>query len=246
MLPNTGLIPFVKDRYCQEFIIEKLIPQVDRLPRNTALKIVAHYFLVKATKTLGAICLLSGAGYGEDAQVLSRTLFELAVNLAYFVMPDEESEREERAKAFICDDEKQQESKRMEMERLGEDRKCSDWISEMKASTQAMPAQNHSCNAKPRESLQNMVRALGEPYECYWHFLYWSLSKLAHPSGLGSYSYLQSDDEGGEIHRALAAGFDFHWRIATAAVSIFGLNSLKEILDDYCRQWVEVTHPSLV
>jgi hypothetical protein len=38
----------------------------------------------------------------------------------------------------------------------------------------------------PLKKLERMAIELGEPWECWYYFLYASLSKLVHPSGSGS------------------------------------------------------------
>ncbi len=44
---------------------------------------IASAFLVKATKTLNAITILCKAGYGEDAVILARSLFDMLVDILY-------------------------------------------------------------------------------------------------------------------------------------------------------------------
>lgn len=50
----------------------------------------------------------------------------------------------------------------------------------------------------------------GEPYECDWYFIYWSLSKAAHPNDINTILRNPADD----AKRALLLGFDYHYRIA--------------------------------
>ncbi|MDP3987734.1 MAG: DUF5677 domain-containing protein [Candidatus Levybacteria bacterium] len=57
------------------------------------------FTLTKAYKTHSAIMLLSQEGYGEDASILNRTIFELLVNLLY-VLKDPTDERAYRYHAF--------------------------------------------------------------------------------------------------------------------------------------------------
>jgi hypothetical protein len=51
-------------------------------------EIFVYLSLCKIIKTLRAILLLSSEGYGEDASVLSRTVFEGYINLAYVLKED--------------------------------------------------------------------------------------------------------------------------------------------------------------
>lgn len=50
---------------------------------NTKKNRIASAFLVKATKTLKAITILCKQGYGEDAVILSRSLFDMLVDILY-------------------------------------------------------------------------------------------------------------------------------------------------------------------
>jgi hypothetical protein len=77
-----------------------------------------------------------------------------------------------------------------------------------------------------------MSGIVGEPYECYYHLVYWSLSKLVHPSTLGSFSYYgvsHPPDESGETGRALQISFDCYWRIVFMVDKIFELGFEEEI-----------------
>ena len=41
-----------------------------------------------------------------------------------------------------------------------------------------------------------MATELGGEWECWYHFLYWSVSSLTHPSGLGIHTYVKNLIEG--------------------------------------------------
>ena len=59
------------------------------LALKTQAQIINVFFIVKACKTLRAILHLCRLGYGEDAGILLRSLFELAVNSIYIGDNDE-------------------------------------------------------------------------------------------------------------------------------------------------------------
>ena len=64
------MIKFVRDEVIR-FVDLEVLPRTSK-PYN-ALQIIADFILRKTTKSLKAICELSLAGYGEDAQILGRT-----------------------------------------------------------------------------------------------------------------------------------------------------------------------------
>ena len=74
------------------FVENKIMPRLE--PKRDALKITADFILKKSTKTLKAVCELSSKGYGEDAQVLGRTIFENALNLAFISNSDSKEMRD--------------------------------------------------------------------------------------------------------------------------------------------------------
>jgi len=65
--------------------------------RNEPLKGAAVFFFTKSIKTNSAIWHLCADGYGEDAAVLVRSLFNLVVNFYYILAQDSEN----RAKQYI-------------------------------------------------------------------------------------------------------------------------------------------------
>jgi uncharacterized protein DUF5677 len=80
--------------------------------------------------------------------------------------------------------------------------------------------------------LKDLSMMAGEPYECYYNFLYWSLSNVAHASVLGSFLYYGvscPSDEFGETGRALQISFDCYWRIVFTVNKIFELGFEGEI-----------------
>src|SRR6266849_3701706 len=86
------LLRFIKDDFIH-FVEHKIMPKEHPLETD-ALKIVADFILKKSTKTLKAICDLCSKGYGEDAQMLGRAIFENALNLAFICKPDSKEMRD--------------------------------------------------------------------------------------------------------------------------------------------------------
>ena len=101
----------------------------------------------------------------------------------------------------------------------------------------AAPGQTPLHAEKDWEDFPNekrMAKELGEPYECDWFFLYWSMSKIAHPTAMNLLATSQIDtNPSGDGERALLVGFTNHYRIAEIVCSALGTpgNALKEHLD---------------
>lgn len=93
------------DQYREYFDLnEKLLGVVDRVLQskvikhdNDPLKMTAIYFMTKAIKTNRAVWHLCADGYGEDAAILIRSLFNLIINFYFILSQDTEN----RAKRFI-------------------------------------------------------------------------------------------------------------------------------------------------
>lgn len=84
------------ERYADLFKVnEELAELVDDVFKarsfhaKTQAQTIIIFFVAKAYKTLRAILHLCGQGYGEDAGILLRSLFEIAVN-ALYIKDDEE------------------------------------------------------------------------------------------------------------------------------------------------------------
>src|SRR6266508_4886913 len=80
-----------------QLLVRTLVPGVYLLPQEevTRERSIAVFALTKACKTHGAVMTLCRAGYGEDACILSRSMFELALDLLY-IGQDQSGERAER------------------------------------------------------------------------------------------------------------------------------------------------------
>lgn len=81
MINIEAILKFIKEDFIY-FVEDKIVPKV-YLVEGDALKITADFILRKSTKTLKAVCELCLKGYGEDAQVLGRTILENFLTLAF-------------------------------------------------------------------------------------------------------------------------------------------------------------------
>ena len=263
MIEIEELLRFIKDNFIH-FAENKIMPKVHPV-KGDALKITADFILKKSTKTLKAICDLCSKGYGEDAQVLGRTIFENALTLAFIYKPDSKEMRDCLASLYILHGAKEQQNKQNGIEDLKKNGKCKEWIEDLEKGKSSLDKQEldkeeglmkkaleewNNYNKKAEEylrklgkkpsdkrswsliSLKDMSEIVGEPYECYYHLVYWSLSKLVHSSILGSFSYYgvsHPSDEFGETGNALQISFDYYRRIVFMVDKIFELGFEEEI-----------------
>jgi Family of unknown function (DUF5677) len=230
MTPNSQKLSFIRDRYIDGVIGKEIFPTVTSVPyADNPLAIVSDFFLRKATKTLDAMCVLCERGFAEDALVLGRTIFELAVHLRTIASPDSTEQRQHKAKCFIYDGERQRGEKLKEMAELKQQGKCLSWITELES-------QNPTCEstAIPNDfvPLKNFKTTARGEWECWYYFLYWSVSKLAHPSGLGSHTYVQDSDDEAEVSRAIAVALTMHYHLTDTVLTLLDLEKLRPRLEE--------------
>jgi hypothetical protein len=183
---NSVKLSVIRDQYLFGVIDNEIFPSVTGTDQtNNPIAIVCDFFLRKATTTLDAMRTLCEAGFGEDALVLGRTIFELAVHLRAIASPESVEQRRHKAECFIYDGEPPGVSKLKEMAELKKQGKCLRWITQIEASNpvaETIPIPKDFVRPK---NLKNMATELGGEWECWYYFLYWSVSHLVHPSGLG-------------------------------------------------------------
>lgn len=198
------LIEFVEKKYIGNFIRGCLIPAStgDSMPLMANL---SRNFLQSSTSALSAICVLGKLEFGDEPLILARTIFEYSVHHAYI-----HAGGDARAKAFVDKGYEEQKRRRNELSELKNQGKCHGMVEAIYAaiSQESFPDVKEDWEALP--SLQNMAKELGEPYECDWYFIYWSLSKAAHPNDINTIPRNPADD----AKRALLLGFNYHYRIA--------------------------------
>jgi hypothetical protein len=89
----------------------------------------------------------------------------------------------------------------------------------------------------PLKSLKTMVKEIGGEIECWYNFIYWSVSKLTHPSAIGSHSYFGEFDQDEEMARALIA-VTIHFYMTIAVLDVLGLNELRPSLEKCMEEFV--------
>jgi Family of unknown function (DUF5677) len=227
-------LSIIRDHYIRRVIVSEILPRVTSIPdTNNAPAIVSKFFLRKATKTLDALCHLCEAGFAEDALVLGRTIYELGVHLRTITAPVTPEQRRHSAECFIYDSERQREKKLIEMKRLKQEGRCLPWINDFEAQcpspVQPVPMPQ---NFKRPGKLKDIATGLGGEWECWYHFIYWSLSQLVHPSGLGSHTYLQYFDQEAEASRAIVAAVNMHYFLTANVLCLLDLRELRLQLDE--------------
>jgi len=181
------------------------------------------------------MCTLCEADFGEDALVLGRTIFELSVHLRTIASPECVEQRRLKAECFIYDGDRQRVGKLKEMAELKQQGKCLSWITPIEAANpvaETIPIPKDFVRPK---SLKDMATELGGEWECWYHFLYWSVSHLTHPSGLGSHTYIQDSDQEAEVSRAIAVALTMHYLLTESVLSLLDLEMLRPRLDECMR-----------
>jgi len=206
--------------------------QFDLQYHNNPLAIVSDYFLRKATKTFDAMCVLCETGFAEDALVLGRTIFELAVHLRSIASPDSTEQRRHKAECFIYDGERQRAEKLKEMAALKQQGKCLSWITELESQNTAVDSIAIPEDFVLLKNFKTMATELKGEWECWYYFLYWSVSKLVHPSGLGSHTYIQDCDDEVEASRAIAVALTMHYHLTDTVLTLVDLEKLRPRLEE--------------
>jgi hypothetical protein len=236
MTSNSAKLSSIRDHYIDGVIGKEIFPKVTSIPHtNNPLAIVSDFFLHKATKTLDAMCVLCEAGFAEDALILGRTVFELSLHLQTIASPDSIEQRRLKAECFIHDGDRQRVEKLKELAKLKQQGKCLSWITEIEAQNPVFETITSPKHFVPLKNLKTMATELGGEWECWYHFLYWSVSKLTHPSGLGSHTYIQDLDQEAEVSRAIAVALTMHYFLTNSVLSLLDLEMLRPRLEE-CMQ----------
>jgi len=257
------MIKFVRDDFLS-FVESDVMPRTSKA--RSGLEITADFVLRKTSRSLKAICDLCLGGFGEDAQILGRTVFELSVTLAFITKPLGMKEladisSEDLARLYILHDTEEQIRMQQRIEGIQSQNKCKDWNFNLTHENSAkrdharihkdyLLLRDKLCNYLEKNnikhsrernwnymSLGETAQFIGEPIECQYYYVYWVVSNLVHPSTIGSASYYK--ETLGEIERGLILGFDFFWRVLTMTNHIFKLN-LDERIDHYGSKFAEL------
>jgi hypothetical protein len=235
----SAQLAFIRDVYIDQHVGTKVLPRASLVPTaHNPLAVVSYFFLLKSLKTLDAICMVSETSHAEDALVLGRTIFELALYLNWIAKPATTEGRRERAASFIYDGDRQRVVKLKELEALKQQGKCLSWISEIEAQNPVFETLPIPSNFAPLKNLKDMATELGDEWQGWYHFLYWSVSKLTHPSGIGSHSYLQDVDQKKEASRALTTGLTLHFFLTCAVLSLLEFEDLQPPLEIAMRDFI--------
>jgi Family of unknown function (DUF5677) len=182
--------------------------------------------------------VLCELGFAEDALILGRTIFELSVYLKTIALPDSVEERQIRATSFIYDRDHRQRFERLKKwQTLKAQGKCLQFIAPIEAKNpdlQTVPEPPE--NFVPLKNFEKMAIELGESWECWYHFLYASLSKLVHPSGSGS-SYIRDPDDA-EISEAMNISVIMHYYLTDAVLMLLNLESHRPLLEQCMKDFV--------
>jgi hypothetical protein len=199
------------------------------------LAIVSDFFLRKATKTLDAICVLCETGFAEDALVLGRTIFELSLHLKWIALPDSIEQQRLRAESFIYEGDRQRVERLKQLKKLKQEGKCLWWITQIEAKNpnfQTIPEPNGFVRLK-RPEIMTMATELGDPWEWLYHSTYKDISKLVHPSGSGSHTYLQDVDQEEEVSRAISFAIVMHYYLTDTVLLLLGLERFRPRLEEF-------------
>jgi hypothetical protein len=240
MESNSAKLSFIRDHYIDEIIGKELCPQVTSVPyTNNPLAVISDHFFRKATKTLDAICVLCELGFVEDALILGRSIFELSVHLKTIALPDSVEQRQIGATSFIYDrDHRQRAARLKKWQTLKAQGKCLQFIAPIEAQNPDLQtAAEPPDNFVPLKNFEKMATELGEPWECWYYFLYASLSRVVHPSGGGS-SYLRDPEHDEEISEALSISVIMHYYLTDTVLTLLNLEKYRPGLEQSMKDFI--------
>lgn len=238
---NAAKLSFVRETYINSHLRKTIIPAVRSIPKtNNALAVIGDYFLTKATKTLDAICLLCHSGFTEDAMVLGRTILELCIHMHMIALPNTIEEKRQRAESMIYDAGRQRGEKFKQLQTLKQQGKCLAWFSDFDSNDTAFQPPTMPPKFVPLKKLKTMAQEIGGEIECWYNFIYWSVSKLTHPSAIGSHSYFSEVEPDDDVFRALIA-VTMHFYMTIAVLDVLELNELRPPLEKSMEEFVALS-----
>lgn len=242
-MPNVApKLLFIRDHYIDAVIRKEIFPVVTSFPHtDNPIAIVCDFFLHKATKSLDAICTLCEAGFAEDALVLGRTMFELSLHLQTIASASSIEQRQHKARCFIYDGERERVAKLKRLAELKKQGKCLWWIKDIEASNPVFETLTMPKDFVRPKKIWEMASELGKTesgreWECWYFFVYWSLSNLTHPSGIGSHTYLQDCDQEEEAWRAITFALTMHYYLTGCVLSMLDLERLRPQLEKCIKE----------
>ena len=235
------ILSLIRDNYLDKTIGKEIFPCVmGMLRENDPILIVCDFFLRKSTKTLDAICVLCETGFAEDALVLVRTIFELALHLQSISSESSPEKQQHRAECFIYNGDRRRVQQLKKLDDLKKQEKCSFWINGIEASNPVFETIARPQDFVQPKNLEQMATELGGDWECWYHFLYFTLSQLAHPSGLGSHTYLQECNQKDELTRAFSVAWTMHFFLTNSILNLLRLEELRTQLETSFKEAFEV------
>ncbi|MCI0735387.1 MAG: DUF5677 domain-containing protein [Beijerinckiaceae bacterium] len=247
MTSTSTKLAFIRDHYGDGVLGKEIFPEVTSIEHtNNPLAKVSDFFLRKATKTLDAICVLCEAGFPEDALVLGRTIFELSLHLKWIALPDLIEQQRLRAESFIYDGDRQRVEKLNGLGKLKQQGKCIWWITQIEDTKPDLQTIPKPKNFIPLKKLKDMATDLGDPWECWYLYTYGSVSKLVHPSGSGSHTYLQYIDQEEVASRALSFAIVMHYYLTDTVLSLLGLETHRPRLEEFMKGFISEPRPGMV
>jgi len=229
----------IREGYIRDLIRDQLLTRLDTSPAPSEVLHVTRFFVTKATRHLEAAVTLAQAGFHEDTLMVGRAILELALHARFILSGQDDAERTFRAASFIYDGDRQRGAQHDQIQKLKAEGKCASWISGLEAEGLFQPVRT----PKPQgftglPSLETMANALGGEWDCFYYFVYWSASKIAHPSGLGSHSYIMDADDARETERAMALAFPMHVQMILGVLDLAGLEDLHPVLEAAVRPYL--------
>jgi hypothetical protein len=235
---RAAAIRLIREDYAA-LIRERVLPAVAQSHGRPWVEQLSEYFLRKSTRHLEAICALAEAGFGEDGLIVGRSLLEHSLYLAWVAAGTTPLEQDQRAEHFLYDGDRQRPEKRKELERLKSEGKCLAWVDELLKGEMQAPVMSKPATFTSLPSLGRIAVELGGEFESYFHFVYWSVSKLAHPSGMGSHTYYD-DDTAAECWRALALGFPQHALMTVSTLAMLQQSALSAEVERMARRFMAI------
>ncbi len=239
-MSNSSQLDFIQTDYLPVFVGQSVLPQLYGSANRAAIDHVSLFFLEKATRHLEAVCTLCRHEFGEDALILGRTMLEHCLYLEHIAAGADAEQRRIRAESFVYDGDRQRVEKLKELEALKAAGKSLSWIAGIQSSDPAQWVSPEPPGFQRLPNLKAIATGLGGEWESYYHFVYWSVSKLAHPSGLGSHTYKADPDSEGEVSRALALAFPMHAYLTRTVLDLLGRADLFPVLDERMSRFINL------
>lgn len=217
-----------------------VLPELYSSANPGAICQVSLFFLEKTTRHLEANCPLCRHEFGEDAQILGRTMLEHCLYLEHIAAGADTEQKRIRAESFLHYGDRQRVKRLKVLEELKAAGKCQTWIEDILASDPVQEVRPEPPGFQQLPNLKAIATRLGGEWECKYHLIYWSVSKLVHPGVLGSHTYAADPDPEVEVNRALSLAFEMHARLTCTVLALLGEITLAPRLEERVRQFINL------